>query len=144
MVLEDAIVPLDNNPAERALRGLVVGRKHHHGSRSQRGSQVSALFYSLIGTARFCGADPAGYLRQAIEVPFASRARSLSSSSAWSLSSTCCAGASDHPAGHSAEAALRRTWNRIAGTRLPLIRRNSPAIRPSRTAPAATTMPASR
>lgn len=67
MVLEDAIVPLDNNPAERALRGLVVGRKNHNGSRSQRGSQVSALFYSLIGTSRFCGADPAGYLRQAIE-----------------------------------------------------------------------------
>ena len=51
MVLEDAIVPLGNNPAERALRGLVVGRKNHYGSRSQRGSQVSALFYSLIGTA---------------------------------------------------------------------------------------------
>lgn len=67
MVLEDAIVPLDNNPAERALRGLVVGRKNHYGSRSQRGSQVSALFYSLIGTARLCGVDPARYLRQAIE-----------------------------------------------------------------------------
>jgi hypothetical protein len=63
MVLEDAIVPLGNNPAERALRGLVVGRKNHYGSRSQRGSQVSPLFYSLIGTARSCGADPAGYLR---------------------------------------------------------------------------------
>lgn len=67
MVLGDAIVPLDNNPAERALRGLVVGRKNHYGSRSQRGSQVSALFYSLIGTARLSGVDPAGYLRQAIE-----------------------------------------------------------------------------
>lgn len=67
VVLEDSIVPLDNNPAERALRGLVVGRKNHYGSRSQRGSQVSALFYSLIGTARLCGVDPAKYLRHAIE-----------------------------------------------------------------------------
>ena len=67
MVLQDAIVPLDNNTAERALRGLVVGRKNHYGSRSQRGSEVSALFYSLIGTARLSDVDPAGYLRQAIE-----------------------------------------------------------------------------
>ena len=37
MVLEDVIVPLDNNPAERALRGLVVGRKNHYGSRSTMG-----------------------------------------------------------------------------------------------------------
>jgi transposase len=67
MLLNDATVPLDNNPAERALRGLVVGRKNHYGSRSQRGAQVSALFYSLIGTARLCRLDPAGYLHQALE-----------------------------------------------------------------------------
>lgn len=64
--LEDAIVPLDNNPAERALRSLVVGRKNHYGSRSQRGADVSALFYSLIGTAKLCGLDPGKYLRQAL------------------------------------------------------------------------------
>jgi Transposase IS66 family len=39
-LLEDAAVPLDYNPAERALRGLVVGRKNHYGSRSQRGADV--------------------------------------------------------------------------------------------------------
>lgn len=64
--LEDAAVPLDNNPAERALRGLVVGRKNHYGSRSQRGADVSALFYSLIGTAKLCGAGPGTYLRDAL------------------------------------------------------------------------------
>jgi transposase len=67
MLLKDATVPLDNNPAERALRGLVVGRKNHYGSRSQRGAQVSALFYSLLGTARLCHVHPAAYLRQALE-----------------------------------------------------------------------------
>jgi transposase len=66
-LLEDATIPLDNNPAERALRGLVVGRKNHYGSRSQRGAQVSALFYSLIGTARLRRLDPAAYLRKALE-----------------------------------------------------------------------------
>ena len=64
--LEDAAVPLDNNPAERALRSLVVGRKNHYGSRSQRGADVSALFYSLIGTAKLSGLNPSTYLRQAL------------------------------------------------------------------------------
>ena len=64
--LEDPAVPLDNNPAERALRDLVVGRKNHYGSHSQRGAEVSALFYTLIGTAKLCGLKPDHYLREAI------------------------------------------------------------------------------
>ncbi len=64
--LEDSAVPLDNNPAERALRDLVVGRKNHYGSHSQRGAEVSALFYTLIGTAKLSGLKPDEYLREAI------------------------------------------------------------------------------
>lgn len=64
--LDDPMVPLDNNQAERALRGLVLGRKNHYGSRSQRGANVSALFYSLIGTAKLNGLDPDAYLRDAL------------------------------------------------------------------------------
>ncbi|HEV7669858.1 MAG TPA: transposase [Thermoanaerobaculia bacterium] len=64
--LEDPAVPLDNNPAERALRDLVLGRKNHYGSHSQRGADVSALFYTLIGTAKLCGLKPEEYLREAI------------------------------------------------------------------------------
>lgn len=66
LFVEEAAVPLDNNPAERALRGLVMGRKNHYGSRSQRGADVSALFYSLIGTAKLCQLNPSTYLRQAL------------------------------------------------------------------------------
>lgn len=66
LFLQDAAVPLDNNPAERALRGLVMGRKNHYGSRSQRGADVSALFYSLLGTAKLCGLNPGTYLSQAL------------------------------------------------------------------------------
>lgn len=66
LFLEDAAVPLDNNPAERALRGLVTGRKNHYGSRSQRGAMASAILYSLIGSARLCGLDPSVYLRRAL------------------------------------------------------------------------------
>ncbi len=63
--LDDPRVPLDNNVVERALRGAVVGRKNHYGSRSKRGTEVAALFYSLLETARLCGEDEVQYLRRA-------------------------------------------------------------------------------
>jgi hypothetical protein len=71
--VEDPTLPLDNNPAERALRGPVVGRKNHYGSRSLRGTQVAALFYSLLETAKLVGLDPAAYLRRAVEAAFAGK-----------------------------------------------------------------------
>lgn len=71
--LADPRVPLDNNAAERALRGVVVGRKNHYGSRSKRGAEVAALFYTLFETAKLADVDPAGYVleatRRAIAVP---------------------------------------------------------------------------
>jgi hypothetical protein len=63
--LENGAVPLDNNGAERALRGVVVGRKNHYGSKSLRGTQVAALFYSLFETAKLCGEEPKAYVRRA-------------------------------------------------------------------------------
>lgn len=63
--LEDPCIPLDNNAAERALRGIVVGRKNHYGSRSRRGTEVAALFYSLCESAKLTGVDPKVYLLRA-------------------------------------------------------------------------------
>jgi transposase len=63
--LEDPRIPLDNNAAERALRGVVIGRKNHYGSRSKRGTEVAALFYSLCETAKLAGVEPRAYLLQA-------------------------------------------------------------------------------
>lgn len=65
--LENPRIPLDNNAAERALRGVVVGRKNHYGSRSKRGTEVAALFYSLCETAKLAGVEPRAYLLQATE-----------------------------------------------------------------------------
>lgn len=71
--LEDPKIPLDNNGAERALRGIAIGRKNHYGSRSLRGTHVAALFYSLIESAKLASVEPAMYLREAarraIETP---------------------------------------------------------------------------
>jgi len=65
--LDDADVELDNNRTERALRGVVVGRKNHYGSRSKRGTEVAAFFYSLIESAKLAGVGPHTYLRAAID-----------------------------------------------------------------------------
>jgi len=64
--LDDPRLPLDNNPAERALRGPVVGRKNHYGSRSLRGTQVAATFYSLLESAKLVGIDPHRYVELAV------------------------------------------------------------------------------
>ena len=63
--LGDARIPLDNNATERGIRGPVVGRKNHYGSKSRRGTEVAAVFYTLLETAKLAGIDPARYLREA-------------------------------------------------------------------------------
>jgi transposase len=55
-----------HSAVERALRGPVVGRKNHYGSRSLRGTQVVALFYTLCETAKLAGVDPHAYLIRAL------------------------------------------------------------------------------
>lgn len=71
--LEDGRVPLDNNHAERAMRGVVLGRKNHYGSKSRRGTEVAAVLYTLLETAKLAGVEPKAYLaeatREAIEHP---------------------------------------------------------------------------
>jgi transposase len=41
---------------------MVLGRKYHYRSRSQAGTEVAALFYSLIESAKLFGLDPKTYL----------------------------------------------------------------------------------
>jgi transposase len=69
--LDDPRIPIDNNHTERGLRGVVVGRKNHYGSRSKRGTEVAALFYSLIESAKLAGVDPKAYLRAAARTALA-------------------------------------------------------------------------
>lgn len=71
--LDEPRIPLDNNRTERGLRGVVLGRKNHYGSRSRRGTEVAALFYSLIESAKLCGVDPKRYLLTATRAALADR-----------------------------------------------------------------------
>lgn len=64
--LDNPAVPLDNNASERSMRGPVVGRKNHYGSRSVRGTEVAAQLYSITESAKLAGIDPAAYLDAAI------------------------------------------------------------------------------
>jgi transposase len=50
--LNDARIPLDNDATERGIRGPVVGRKNHYGSKSKRGTEVAAIFYTLLALLR--------------------------------------------------------------------------------------------
>ena len=64
--VEDARIPLDNNATERTIRGPVVGRKNHYGSKSRRGTEVAATLYTVLETLKLHGKDPAAYLHAAI------------------------------------------------------------------------------
>ena len=64
--LENPRIPLENNGTERAIRGPVVGRKNFYGSRSRRGTEVAATFYTIFETAKALNLDPADYLRAVV------------------------------------------------------------------------------
>jgi len=59
----DALLDIDNNPAERALRRVVVGRNNWLFAGSQRGGEAAATLFSLIASAKQNSLDPFAYLR---------------------------------------------------------------------------------
>jgi transposase len=62
LFLDDPVIWLDNNRTERGLRGPVIGRRNHFGSKSARGTVVAATMYSLVESAKAAGVDPIAYL----------------------------------------------------------------------------------
>ena len=60
--LEDGRICLTNNAAERALRGIALGRKSWLFAGSDRGGQRAALMYTLIVTAKMNDIDPQAWL----------------------------------------------------------------------------------
>ena len=66
LFVDDPRVPLHNNSSERALRSPVIGRVNYFGSRSKRGTEATAILYSLIESAKRAGVDPSAYLERAI------------------------------------------------------------------------------
>ena len=62
LFLDDGRVCLSNNAAERALRGIALGRKSWLFCGSDRGGQRAAAMYSLIVTAKMNDVDPHAWL----------------------------------------------------------------------------------
>ena len=55
-------VPLDNNRAERLLRGPAIGRRLSFGSDSEDGARFTAIMYSVVGTLSMNGIDILSWL----------------------------------------------------------------------------------
>ena len=60
--LDDGRICLTNNAAERALRGIAIGRKAWLFAGSDRGGERAVAMFTLIETAKLNGIDPQAWL----------------------------------------------------------------------------------
>ena len=60
--LDDGRICLTNNAAERALRGMALGRKAWLFAGSDRGGERAAVMFTLIMTAKLNDVDPQAWL----------------------------------------------------------------------------------
>jgi len=60
--VDDGRICMTNNAAERALRGIAIGRKAWLFAGSDRGGERAAAIYTLIVTAKLNGLDPRAWL----------------------------------------------------------------------------------
>ncbi len=58
---------IDNNVAERALRGIAITRKNFLFLGSEAGGERAAILYTVLESAKLNGLDPEGYLADAID-----------------------------------------------------------------------------
>ena len=63
----DGRIGIDNNPAERSLRGIAVTRKNFLFLGSDRGGERAAVIYTALETARLNGIDPEAWLADVID-----------------------------------------------------------------------------
>ncbi len=67
LFLEDGRVAIDNNPAERALRPIGVGRRNWLFAGSDTGGETLARAMTVIETAKMNGLDPQAYLADVLD-----------------------------------------------------------------------------
>ena len=65
--LESAIIPLDNNDAERSIKKFCVGKHSWHIIDSKKGAKASAILYSIAETAKANGLNPFDYFKFLME-----------------------------------------------------------------------------
>lgn len=64
--VEDGRLAIDNNAAERSLRGVAIGRKNWLFCGSEEGGRTAAVMFTLIASAVRNGLDPWRYLRDVL------------------------------------------------------------------------------
>ena len=65
-VLDDGRFQLDNNPIEREMRPIALGRKNYLFAGSHDGAERAAVIYSLLGTARLHKVNPYEWLKDVL------------------------------------------------------------------------------
>jgi transposase len=60
-------IPPDNNPAERALRGAVTGRKMYYGCHSEWTAEFTADMFTLMETLKLNNIDPTQFLTEYLQ-----------------------------------------------------------------------------
>ena len=65
--LEHPEIPMDNNEAERGLRGPVTGRKNYYGSGSIWSAELAAAMFSIIQTVKLWDLNPLTWLYHYLE-----------------------------------------------------------------------------
>ena len=83
--LDDGRICLTNNAAERALRGIALGRKSWLFAGSDRGGQRAAFMYSLIVTAKMNDVDPQAWLADVLGRIAGHPARQIDELLPWNL-----------------------------------------------------------
>lgn len=67
LYLEDGRIGIDNNPAERAMRPIGIGRKNWLFAGSDSGGETLARAMTLIETAKMNGLDPQSWLTDVLD-----------------------------------------------------------------------------
>ena len=62
----DGALEIDNNPIEREIRPIALGRKNYLFAGSDAGGDRAAMMYSLLNTAKLNGIDPEAYLARVL------------------------------------------------------------------------------
>jgi hypothetical protein len=65
--LDHGFLELDNNTAERSMRGIAIGRKNYMFVGSERGGKSAAIIYTLIETAKLNGVNTQAWLTWFLE-----------------------------------------------------------------------------
>ena len=65
--IEHGFLEIDNNPAERAMRPIALGRKNYLFMGSASGGRAGAIAYTLIETAKLNDVDPQTWLARVLD-----------------------------------------------------------------------------